>query len=166
MIIIPWVICCYKRLQMGVENSPDIFQHKMNNLFHGFEFIRAYIYNILILTKGYWIDHIQNISLTVNKMKEKVHKCNIEDSFLGQTEMEYLGFLVTRDEVKPINIKIEAITKMALPTSRKEIRNFIGVINYYCDMWPRRSHKLAPLNKWTSIKRNFKSTQVEQDGFD
>ena len=26
----------YKRLQMGVANSPEIFQQKMNDLFHGF----------------------------------------------------------------------------------------------------------------------------------
>ena len=43
---------------MGVANSTDIFQQKMNDLFHVFEFIRAYIYDILILTKGYWKDHL------------------------------------------------------------------------------------------------------------
>ena len=30
----------------------------MNDLFHGFEFIYAYIYDFLILTKGDWKDHI------------------------------------------------------------------------------------------------------------
>ena len=34
------------------------FPAKMNDLFHGFEFISAYIDDILILTKVYWIDHI------------------------------------------------------------------------------------------------------------
>ena len=35
-IIIPWVKYCYKHLQIGLPNSPDIFQQEMNNLFHGF----------------------------------------------------------------------------------------------------------------------------------
>ena len=48
----------YKRLQMGVSNSPDIFQHKMTDLFRGFEFIGAYMDDMLILTKGYWTDHV------------------------------------------------------------------------------------------------------------
>ena len=39
-IIPPWEKC-YKNQLMGVANSPDIFQQKMNDLFHGFEFIRA-----------------------------------------------------------------------------------------------------------------------------
>ena len=35
-IILPWVKYWYKRLTMGVSNSPDILQHKMNDLFHWF----------------------------------------------------------------------------------------------------------------------------------
>ena len=46
---------------MGVDNSPDILQQKMNDLFHGFEFICAYIDELLILTKGNWIDHVQKL---------------------------------------------------------------------------------------------------------
>ena len=57
-IIILWVKYCYKRLTMGVANSPDIFQQKMNDLFNGLEFINGYIKDILILTKRVWIDHI------------------------------------------------------------------------------------------------------------
>ena len=45
--------------------------------------------------------------------------------------MEYLGFWVTRNCVKPINIKIEEITNMKPPTYQKEVRQFIGVVNYY-----------------------------------
>ena len=61
---------------------------------------------------------------------------------------------------------MEAITNMAPPTSRKEVRKFIGVINYYRDMWPSWSHMLVPLTTLTSIKRNFKWTQFEQDAFE
>ena len=55
---------------------------------------------------------------------------------------------------------------MAPTTYQKEVRKFIGVINYYCIFWPRRSHMISPLDKLTSIKRNFKWTQVEKDTFD
>ena len=47
-IIIPWGKYCYKRLPMGVADSPDIPQQNMNDLFHGFEFICAYIYDHFI----------------------------------------------------------------------------------------------------------------------
>ena len=63
--------------------------------------------------------------------------------------MEYLGFWVTRNCVKPINIKIEEITNMKPPTYQKEVRQFIGVVNYYRYMWPMRSHTLSYLTKMT-----------------
>ena len=63
-------------------------------------------------------------------------------------------------------LKIEAITNIAPPTSQKEVQNFIGVINYYRYIWPRRSHTFAPLTKLTSIKRKFKWKKVEQDAFE
>ena len=39
---------------MGVNNSPDVFHEKINDLFQEFKFIHAYIDNILILSKGDW----------------------------------------------------------------------------------------------------------------
>ena len=55
-IILPWVKYNYKPLPTGVDNSPETFQQKMNDLFHGFEFIRAYIDDLFILTKGDWTE--------------------------------------------------------------------------------------------------------------
>ena len=88
---------------MVVSNSPDIFQHKMNDLFHGFEFICVYIDGLLILTRGDWTYHVHKLEITLNKLKGKGFKFNIDKSFFRQTEMEYLGFWVTWDGVKPIN---------------------------------------------------------------
>ena len=87
---------------MVIYNSLDILQQKRNYLFHGFKFIRACIENLLIITKLDWTDHAYKQELTLNKMNGKGLKCNIEISFFGQTKMEYLGFWVTFDGVKPI----------------------------------------------------------------
>ena len=58
-IIIPQGKYWYKRLSMGVSNSPAIYQHKMNDLFYGFEFIRAYIDGLLI--KGHYLKNWNGI---------------------------------------------------------------------------------------------------------
>ena len=63
---------------MGVANLPEILQQKIKYLFHRFEFIYAYIYDLVIFTKGYWTDHVQKLELTLNKLKEKGLKFNIE----------------------------------------------------------------------------------------
>ena len=51
------------------------------------------------------------------------------------------------------------------PTSQKEARQFIGVVNYYFGMWERLSHTLAPLTNITSIIVKFKWTKTEKDAF-
>ena len=85
-IIIPWERNYYKFLPMGIANSPDIFQQKMNDLFHGFEFICACIDDLLILTKKDWTDHVQKLKLTLNKLNEKGLKFNIESLSLKKTK--------------------------------------------------------------------------------
>ena len=102
-ITIPWGKHQYKYLLMRIVNSPVIFQKNTNDLFCGFEFINEYIDNLLVLAKWYCIDNAQNLESTLNKLKEKVFKYNIENYFFGKPEMEYLGFCVTRDGIKPIN---------------------------------------------------------------
>ena len=57
-IILPWEKYRYKRLPMGVSNSLNIFQDKMSEILRGFEFVRAYIDDLLIITKGDWSDHL------------------------------------------------------------------------------------------------------------
>ena len=76
--IIPWGKYQYKHLPMGVSNSPDIFLEKMNKMFRGFELIRAYINNMLIITKGDWSDHAEKLKLTLKKLKDNDLNYNIE----------------------------------------------------------------------------------------
>jgi hypothetical protein len=49
--------------------------------------------------------------------------------------------------------KIDAILKMQPPTSLKLLRGFVGMVNYYRDMWPHRSEILAPLTAQTGAPK-------------
>ena len=80
--------------------------------------------------------------------------------------MEYLGFWVTRTGIQPINKKLEDILIMTTPKNTKEVRAFICIVNYYRDMWSKRSHLLHPSTALTSHKVKFEWTDVEQKVFD
>ncbi|POM68721.1 Retrotransposon Polyprotein [Phytophthora palmivora] len=43
----------------------------------------------------------------------------------------------------PLHNKVEAIAKIASPRTRRELRRFIGMVNYYRDIWPRRAAILS-----------------------
>ena len=55
---------------------------------------------------------------------------------------------------------------MKPPKNTKEVRAFIGIVNYYRYMWDKRSHILHPLTALTSHKVRFKWTDLEQKAFD
>ena len=61
--------------------------------------------------------------------------------------MEYLGFSLTTDGVKPQKKKVEAMQRIKRPTTPKQLRTFLGLVNFYRDVWEKRSHILAPLSK-------------------
>ena len=55
---------------------------------------------------------------------------------------------------------------MAPPKTRKQLRKFIGMVNFYRDMWIHRSHTMAPLTALTSVTRKWKWEKEHQDAFE
>jgi len=62
-IVLPWGNYEYQRLPMGLCNSPDIFQEKMGELMADLEFVRAYIDDLIILTKDSWDNHFNQLRI-------------------------------------------------------------------------------------------------------
>ena len=92
--------------------------------------------------------HLQKAGLKVNSRK----------SYFGVHKFDYLDYHVTRDGVMPIPKKIEEIQVLVVPKIRKKLRQFIGMINFYFEMWQKRSELLSPLIALTSknVKYDWK----------
>ena len=99
MIILPRGKNCYKHLPMVVDNSQENIQHKMNDLFQGFEFFCTCINQLLISTKEDYIYPVLKLELMLNIPMKIVLKCNIKRTSFEETEMKYLGFRVTCDGI-------------------------------------------------------------------
>ena len=54
--------------------------------------------------------------------------------------------------------------RLTPPTTKSQLRCFLGMINYYRDMWQRRSH-IAPLMAMCSAKTKFVWGDKEQKAF-
>ena len=165
-VVLPWGKYEYLRLPMGLCNSPDIFQEKMSELMAGLEFARAYLDDLLIISKGNFDDHLEQLEQALNRLSEAGLKVNASKCSFCKTELEYLGYWITRNGIRPVTKKVEAILKLKPPTKRRELRKFIGMINYYRDIWPQRSHILAPLTALTSISVPWKWSEKHQNAFD
>ena len=54
---------------------------------------------------------------------------------------------------------------MTTPTTQKGINKFIGLVNYYCDIWARLTHTIEPLTNLIYNKVRFKWNEVKQKVF-
>jgi hypothetical protein len=72
-------------------------------------------------------------------------------------EIEYLGYILTRDGIKFQRHKVQAILAIQMPKNVKELRHFLGMVQYYCDLWARQRKMLAPL---TSLVGECGQTKV------
>ena len=165
-IVLPWGKYEYQKLPMGLCNSPDIFQEKMSELFMDLEYVRAYIDDLLVLTNGDWDDHLEKLDEVLTRLERAGLKVNARKSFFGRHELEYLGYWITRTGVQPMPKKVDAILDIAPPKTKRELRSFIGMVNYYRDMWIRRSELLAPLSALCSKNAKWQWTDVEQTAFE
>ena len=136
-IVLPWGKHSYTALPMGLASSPDIFQEKMNNLFSGLEYVRCYIDDILCITKGDWDNHLTKLDEVLQRLKDSGMKVNASKTFFGKEQLDYLGYTISKKGISPITKKVDAIRKIAPPKTRRQLRSFLGMVNYYRDMWIR-----------------------------
>ena len=108
----------------------------------------------------------------MNKVKEVLNrpqkaglKVNASKSFFACTKPDHLGHWITREGIKPLPDKVAAIMHMAEPKTKKELRSFIGLINYHRDVWIRRSDILVPLAKLTGKNSTWQQTDIESKVF-
>ena len=66
----------------------------------------------------------------------------------------------------PLPDKVVAIKNIAVPTFMKQLRSFIGLINYHRDMWQHRSVILASLSSMTSKQAKWNWSKECQNAFD
>ena len=103
-------------------------------------------------------------------LKKAGLRCNLSKSFFCQEQVEYLGYLLTREGIKPLPNKFKAILDLKSPKNVQEVRRVLGIIQYYLGIWERTSHTLAPLTllvgeSGKSKKSKFKWRPEHQAAF-
>ena len=161
-IIFPWGKYSYKRLPMGIAGSPDIFQAKMSELMATLEFVRTYLDDLLCITKGDLEDHLQRLREVLIRLRDAGLKINADKSKFCAHETEYLGYVLTREGIKPQSNKVQAILALTPPTNVKELRRFLGMVQYYRDLWAKRSEMLAPLTDLVGECGQTKVTRAKE----
>ena len=113
----------------------------------GLEFVRCYLDDLLIIGQGTFDEHLAHLKEVLSRLQAAGLKVNAQKSKFFATEIEYLGFWLSREGIRPCADKIKAIDNIEAPKTQKQVRRFIGMVNFYRDMWRHRSNLLAPLTE-------------------
>ncbi len=170
-IIFPFGKYSYLRLPMGMSGSADIFQAETMDLMETLEYVQAYNDDLLCITRGSLEDHLDKLEEVLKRLRNEGLKVNAAKSFFCTHEIEYLGYMLTRGGIKPQIKKVQAILTIKPPNNVKELRRFLGMVQYYRDMWVKRSEMLAPLSDLvgecgetkTTHKNSYNEAQEDSD---
>jgi hypothetical protein len=103
----------------------------MSEPMSGLEFAWAYLDDILILSTEKGSEkHLDKLKLVLTRLQEAGLKINAVKSVFAQTNLEYLGYNISREGLPPSQKKVEALLQIKAPTTRKQLRRFIGMVNY------------------------------------
>jgi hypothetical protein len=80
---------------MGFARSADIFQVEMGNLMVALEYARAYIDNLLVITKRSHDDCLDKLEQVFIQLRDAGLKIIVAKSFFCVQETEYLGYILT-----------------------------------------------------------------------
>ena len=164
--VLPWGKHRYKVLPMRIKNSVDIFQGIMMKILGDLDFVSAYLDDILIVSDGTHEDHLKKVKIVLQRLQTANFRANVKKCFWSENHLEYLGYIITKNGLQPQPKKVEAIQRLAPPKTVTQLRHFLGMVNYYRDMWKKRSHILAPLTKMSGKGQPFKWGHEQQHAFD
>ncbi|GFR15715.1 hypothetical protein TNCT_515041 [Trichonephila clavata] len=117
-------------MSFGLKNAPATFQRFVHEAFRGLDFAFPYLDDILIASTNE-MQHEDHLKIVFERLNTYGLKINISKSVFGVEEIEFLGYLISKEGSKPLPEKVKAITNYKKPETLHDFRIFLGMINFY-----------------------------------
>ena len=145
-VITPFGLYEYVKMPFGLRNAAQTFQRHMDNVLTDMrDHCLWYIDDVLIFSNNAE-DHHEHVKNVLSTLKKAGLEINKEKCVFERNKIDFLGFQITSEGVKPSESRADAILNLNTPRNIKELRRFIGTIGYYHWLIPNLSELLAPLH--------------------
>lgn len=149
-----WLVCPF-----GFKNSPICFQKAMDDVLRKHIGKQCYVYMDDIIVFGKTLEeHTQNLREILTTLLDANLKVQLDKSHFLMKEVEFLGYIVTREGIKPNEKKIEVIKDWPVPKNLRQLRGFLGLMGYYRRFIKNFAKIAKPL---TSILRGIKGPKTQ-----
>lgn len=155
-IITPFGLFEFTSMQFGLSNAAQSFQRFMHAVTRDLEFCFVYLDDILIVSENEE-QHKKHLELLLKRLADYDLVININKCQFGEPSVNFLGHTITQNGISPIKEKVNAVTNFPLPKTAKDLRRFLGMLNYYRRFLPNAINTQAKLYDCTAgYKKNDK----------
>ncbi|XP_071905959.1 uncharacterized protein [Coffea arabica] len=129
--ITPWGTFCYRVMPFGLKNAGATYQRTMTTLFHDMihREMEVYVDDIIIKSKRAE-DHLVDLKKLFERLRKYNLKLNPAKCAFGAPAGKLLGFIVSKKGIEIDPAKIKAIRDMPVPKTQKDVKSFLGKINF------------------------------------
>jgi len=126
-----WGTYCYKVMPFGLKNAGATYQRAMVTLFHDMmhKEIEVYVDDMIAKSKK-GEDHVKVLRKLFERLRKYELKLNPAKCSFGVKSGKLLGFVVSDKGIEVDPDKVKAIQSMPSPKTEKEVRGFLGRLNY------------------------------------
>ena len=142
----------FRKMPMGTKNSAFTFQMAISYILKGIEsFAFAYIDDILVFSRNLE-EHKRHLHEIMNRLDAYGLALNLAKSTIAVSEIRMLGHKITRDGILVLPERISAIKELPEPTTIKELRHALGLINFQRRFIKNAAQILVPLTNYLQGK--------------
>ena len=129
-VITPFGLYVFPRTPFGLKNAGQDFQRMMDAILGDLPYCFVYLDDILIFSTTPQ-EHMQHLRQIFDILSENGLVVNRAKCVLGVSELDFLGFHVDQNGIRPLPEKVKAIQTTNAPTTIKELQRFLGMVGYY-----------------------------------
>ena len=148
----------------GINSGSEVFQRTMETLFD--DFPCEIIVDDLIVHGKDLAEHDANLTKVLNRAREENLKLNKSKCKFRQTQVSYVGHLITDQGFIPDPEKVAAINDIPTPERPADRHRFLGMTNYLSKFIDNFSEISVPLRHLLHKKTRFTWQPEHQKIFD
>ena len=151
---------------MGLKGAPSSFQSCMNKVLSGMQGVEMFIYmDDAVVYSTSLQNHRDKMFRLLGRFKTAKLTLKPEKCFFLRKEVTYLGHLISEKGVKPDPKKVEAVSQFPRPTTKKNVRQVLGLIGYYRKFIDRFAEITKPLSNLLKDDTPFKWEDKHEQAF-
>ena len=132
-------------MPFGLRNAAQTFQRFMDQVLRGVPAAYDYIDDVLIASATPE-QHLKDLRTVFERLASHGIVINSNKCLFGVSNLDFLGHHIDRHGITPLPEKVQAVRDFPQPHSQRQLRRFIGLVNFYHRFLPHCAELMNPLH--------------------